>query len=178
MVLLWLGGEPVRAALRYERAAILDGELWRLLTGHLVHFDLRHLLLNLGGAALMVLLFATGYSQKHWLWIIAISVACIDLGFLILEPQLIWYVGVSGVLHGVLAAGAVAWWRTEPRWMAAILTAILLGKLAWEQMQGSLQLSGDMPVVVAAHLYGAIGGGIAALTLIFLQGRANAHRPL
>lgn len=178
LVLLWLGGEPVRAALRYERAAVLDGEWWRLLTGHIAHFDLRHLLLNLGGAALMVLLFASGYSPKQWLWIIAVSVACIDIGFLILEPQLLWYVGVSGVLHGVLAAGAVAWWRTEPKWMAATLTVIVIGKLAWEQMQGGLQLSGDMTVVVAAHLYGAIGGGIAAAALIILGRRANAHRPL
>jgi rhomboid family GlyGly-CTERM serine protease len=108
MVLLWLGGEPVRAALRYERAAILEGEVWRLFTGHIVHFDLRHLVLNLAGAGLMVLLFATGYAFRHWLWILAASVVAIDVGFFVLEPQLLWYVGVSGVLHGVLAAGAVA----------------------------------------------------------------------
>jgi rhomboid family GlyGly-CTERM serine protease len=178
MVLLWLGGEPVRAALRYERAAILDGEVWRLLTGHLVHFDLRHLVLNLAGAGLMVLLFGSGYSARHWLWILAASVVAIDAGFFVLEPQLLWYVGVSGVLHGVLAAGAVSWWRTEPKWMASILTVIVIGKLGWEQMQGGLQLSGDMPVVVAAHLYGAVGGILAALALIPLQGRANTHRPL
>ena len=37
------------------------------------------------------------------------SVAMIDLGFVLFEPQLDWYVGLSGVLHGALAAGAVSW---------------------------------------------------------------------
>jgi len=178
MVLLWLGGDAVRVALRYEREAVLSGEIWRLLTGHLVHFDLRHLALNLVGAALMVVLFAAGYSMAQWLWILAASVIAIDIGFLWLEPQLIWYVGVSGVLHGVLAAGAVAWWRTESTWMAAALTAIVVSKLGWEQWQGGLHLSGDLPVVVAAHLYGAIGGLFAALVLSVWMGRANDNRPL
>ncbi|MBC7983971.1 MAG: hypothetical protein H7Y02_08960, partial [Candidatus Obscuribacterales bacterium] len=47
MVLLWSGGTQVTEALRYHRAGILAGQFWRLLTGHLVHFDFRHLALNL-----------------------------------------------------------------------------------------------------------------------------------
>ena len=78
-----------------------------------------------------------------------------------LEPQLEWYVGLSGVLHGALAAGAIGWWRHESKPLALALTAVLVGKLAWEQWQGALPLSGDMPVVVDAHLYGAIGGALA-----------------
>jgi membrane associated rhomboid family serine protease len=91
----------------------------------------------------------------------------IDLGFLLLEPQLKWYVGASGVLHGALAAGAIAWWRTESRTMALTLSAIVFGKLAWEQVHGALPLAGEMPVIVDAHLYGAIGGAIA-VTFIWL----------
>jgi len=178
MVLLWLGGDAVRVALRYEREAVLNGEIWRLISGHIVHFDLRHLALNLGGAALMVLLFAANYSWLPWIWILSVSVVAIDIGFLWLEPQLIWYVGVSGVLHGVLAAGAVAWWRTESKWMSAALTAIVVGKLSWEQWQGGLHLSGNMPIIVDAHLYGAIGGLVAALVLNAWMGRAKSNRPL
>ena len=69
--------------------------------------------------------------------------------------------GLSGVLHGALAAGAIGWWRHESRPLALALTAVLVGKLAWEQWHGALPLSGDMPVVVDAHLYGAIGGALA-----------------
>jgi hypothetical protein len=51
------------------------------------------------------------------------------------------------------------------------LSAILLGKLAWEQSVGALPLSGDLAVVVDAHLYGALGGLIVGLMLWIREGR-------
>jgi rhomboid family GlyGly-CTERM serine protease len=163
MVLLSLATDV--HALRYEREAILQGEWWRLLTGHLVHFDLHHLLLNLAGLALIAALFPSEYSMGSWLLIVLTSVLAIDVGFFYLRPSLVWYVGASGALHGALAAGAIKWWREQPRWLAGALTAILLGKLAWEQTHGGLPLSGSMPVVVDAHLFGTAGGACAALAL-------------
>lgn len=179
MVLLWLGGAGVQAALRYERDAVLDGEYFRLITGHLVHFDLRHLSLNVAGAALIALLFARTYALWQWIAVLAVSVLSIDLGFLIFKPQLDWYVGASGVLHGALAAGAIAWWRTESRLFAFILSAIVVGKLAHEQLQGALPLAGELPVIVDAHLYGALGGGAtAAIVELWLwRGRKSGRTP-
>ena len=91
-----------------------------------------------------------------------LSIAFIDVGFVFYEPQLQWYVGFSGVLHGALAAGAIAWWRSESRALALTLSVFFVGKLLWEQLHGALPLSGDLPVVVDAHLYGALGGAVAA----------------
>src|SRR5688572_32682494 len=48
-----LAGDAGRAALRYERAGVAAGELWRLLTGSMVHLGPRHLALNM--AALVAL---------------------------------------------------------------------------------------------------------------------------
>jgi len=90
-----------------------------------------------------------------------------------LQPQLLWYVGLSGVLHGALAAGGVAWWRYESKPMAALLSAIFFGKLTWEQWQGALRLSGGLPVVVDAHLYGACGG-VTAAAILWLRDRSRA----
>jgi rhomboid family GlyGly-CTERM serine protease len=176
LVLLSLGGESWREALRYERAAVLRGEYWRLVTGHLVHGTTQHLLLNVLGLGVMAALFPREFSLRGWLFIAAASVAVIDLGFVLWEPQLEWYVGLSGVLHGVLAAGAIAWWRHESKGFALALTAILAAKLAWEQWRGALPLSGDMPVIVDAHLYGAIGGALAAGALWALR-RGWSPRP-
>jgi len=164
-VLLALGGEPVRLALRYERPAVLAGEYWRLLTGHWVHASSAHLLLNMAGLGLMTLLLARDYSLRQWLVVLLASVFAIDAGLVFFQPQLNWYVGLSGVLHGTLAAGAVAWWRHE-RWPLALMLSVgLAGKLAWEQWHGALPLSGDLPVIVDAHLYGALGGLAAGLGL-------------
>ena len=175
MVLLLMGGDPVRNALRYERAAILDGEIWRLATAHWVHGDLEHLLLNLLGASIITSLFTRTYRPAQWVWILIASVCAIDIGFLICEPQLEWYVGVSGALHGALAAGTVAWWRRESGPLTIALTAIVVGKLAWEQWHGASLLADDMTVIVNSHLYGAIGGLIAA---IVVELRTTTQGPL
>lgn len=162
------GGEAWRAALRYERTAVLAGEYWRLLTAHLVHGDVRHLLLNLSGLGLSMVLFSRAYKVREWGLIILASMVSMDIGFVFLKPQMQWYLGFSGVLHGMLAAGALAWWRLGPRLSALVLTLVVIAKLSWEQRWGALPLTGGLPVVVAAHLYGALGGGLAA-TLLWLD---------
>jgi len=163
---LWGGSQQDwRAALRYERAGVLAGEYWRLLTAHLIHGDLRHLGLNLAGLGLLAALFPRAYTAAGSLLIVLGSIAAIDLGLVFLEPQLDWYLGLSGVLHGLLAAGALSWWRRESKSFALVITTILVAKLAWEQTHSALPLSGDMPVVVDAHLYGALGGAVAATLL-------------
>jgi rhomboid family GlyGly-CTERM serine protease len=179
VVLISLGGEPTRLALRYERSAIVAGEYWRLVTGHLVHGSLAHLLLNLAGLGLIVALFPRHYSLQQWLLISAAGAACIDVMFVFYEPQLQWYVGLSGVLHGLLAAGALAWWKQETSTLASILSLLLVAKLVWEQFYGALPLSGDMPVIVNAHLYGALGGLLSGLLIhLALQDWFARRRPL
>jgi len=171
VVLLSLGGEAVRLALRYERTAILNmGEYWRLISGHFVHGSIQHMAVNVAGLGLIAALFPRGYALSDWLVIGGLSLIAIDVGFVWYQPQLDWYVGLSGVLHGALAAGAIVWWRRESKALAAILAALLVGKLIWEQWQGALPLSGDIPVIVDAHLYGA-GGGLVAGVLLWCSER-------
>ena len=95
--------------------------------------------------------------------IIAASIAAIDAGLWFLDPAIEWYVGASGWLHGVLAAGALAHLRRREA-DGYLLAVLLTVKLAVEQ-RGALPLAGDMPVVVQAHLYGAMGGLAVALCL-------------
>ena len=101
-----------------------------------------------------------------------LGLVTIDLGFVFWEPQLTWYVGLSGVLHGALAAGAIAWWRYETKRLALALSVIFGGKLVWEQLHGALPLSGGLAVVVDAHLYGALGGVIAG-TILWMNTRTE-----
>jgi rhomboid family GlyGly-CTERM serine protease len=164
--------------LRYERGAVLRGEWWRLLPGHLVHGDAQHLLFNMLGTVLVAALFPQTYTVGRWLTVLLVSAGAIDLGFLVFDPGLEWYVGISGVLHGALAAGAVAWWRTRRRGLACALTLFLIGKLLWEQLHGSLPLVTGLPVIVGAHLYGVIGGVIAALCVGFPWNRRTGRASL
>lgn len=165
-------GEHARLLLRYEREAVLQGEYWRLFTAHFVHGSWLHLGLNCAGLGLIAALFPHHYSPRQWLLIGLVSLVAIDLGFVFWEPQLTWYVGLSGVLHGALAAGAISWWRYEAKRLALALSVIFVGKLLWEQLHGALPLSGGLAVVVDAHLYGALGGVIAG-TILWMNTRAE-----
>lgn len=100
-----------------------------------------------------------------------LSAVAIDTDLVFWEPQIAWYVGLSGVLHGALAGGAVSWWQYQPKRLSIGLTAILVGKLATEYWHGGLGLAGAVPVVVEAHRYGALGG-LAAGLILWL----HAHR--
>ncbi len=163
LLLASAGGDTVRAFARFERAAIADGEYGRLLTAHVVHLGLRHTVLNVLGLVLMWALFARDYRPGRWLVIVFASIIAIDAGLWFLAPEVQWYVGASGWLHGVLAAGTLAHVRRRDPdgW---ILAVFLVGKLGLEQWH-ALPLAGDVPVVVQAHLYGALGGLAAALCL-------------
>ena len=173
-LILLFSGETGREWLRYDRAGIAAGEIWRLLTGHLVHLGVSHAILNVAGLVLVWLLVGRAYRWNQWLWVMAGSLAAIDMGLWFGAPSLDWYVGLSGLLHGMLAAGVVAG-LVERSGEAAILAAVVAGKLAWEQFAGPLpgsEATSGGAVIVDAHLYGVIGGTLVALILIRVRGRA------
>jgi rhomboid family GlyGly-CTERM serine protease len=161
--LLAAGGDELRDAGRYERAALESGEYWRLVSGHLVHLGLGHLWPNLAAAAIIAVLFDGVFRSADWLRVGAAAAAAIDLGLYVLEPQVLWYVGLSGVLHGYVAAGALALLARRDK-LGLVLTIGLAAKVIFEQVFGPLPFTAESvggPVVVAAHLYGVVGGLLA-----------------
>lgn len=166
LVALSLAGDAATLALRYDRVAVAAGEWWRLLGAHLVHFDRSHLLMNLAGLVLLWWLFVRDARWRDWAIAGLVSALTIDAGLWFLEPDLGWYVGLSGVLHGWWAAAALA---ARARWPLEgwVTLGLLALKLALEQSGGGLstELGATLAVVVDAHLYGALGGLGAALAL-------------
>ena len=168
LLLLTAAGDPGRLLLRYDRAGLAVGQWWRLLTAHVVHLGLRHALLNCLGLLLMWALFARDYSPWGWAVILIGAIAGVDAGLWLADSTVRWYVGSSGVLHGVLAAGALAKAR-RGEIEGGVLIAALAAKLAYEHWVGALPLAGTPDVVVDAHLYGVLG----ALTVApFLKPRS------
>ncbi|MEX0706444.1 MAG: rhombosortase [Woeseia sp.] len=172
-----LGGETVRTALRYSRPDIGAGELWRLASGHLVHLGWSHFAMNVTALLLIWLLVGRSFRPSQWLLITAVVMAGIDAGFWFIDTQLLWYVGLSGVLHGLLVAGLVGAW-SQSRIEVPLLLLLLAAKLAYEQLFGAMpgsESSAGGAVVVNAHLYGALAGGVAALLAIRYNGRHHAQ---
>lgn len=168
---LVLSGQDGSLWFRYDRNSILTGELWRVITGHFVHLGWKHFAMNIAGLVLIWLLFGRLMSARKWVICIIVNALFISIGFIIFNKELHWYVGLSGILHGMFVCGAIAsiaqGYRTE-----ALLLLLLAGKLLWEQLEGSLPGSASFAggdVVVDAHLYGALIGAICAIFLVRKQ---------
>jgi rhomboid family GlyGly-CTERM serine protease len=155
-------------SLRYERAALL-AEPWRLLTAHLVHLGWIHLALNMTALLITWSLLGRTIGAGGWCVVIVTCAVGVSLGLAWFSPAVTWYVGFSGILHGMLAAGALAGLRCM-RLMASILLALLLAKLGFEQFvsgNGVTSMLVGGAVIVDAHLYGTIAGAFCGAFWLF-----------
>lgn len=170
LALLEAGGDTVRDALSYDRAGLSAGQWWRVLSAHFVHLDPNHALLNGMGVVLMWALFARDYSPGRWAAIYLFSSLCISAGLWLWNPEVSYYVGASGALHGVMTAGTLAHLRRRDLdgW---ILAVFIVAKLGFEQYNGAMPFSDSGTTMVDAHLYGAVGGFVLAL---FLRSRPRS----
>jgi rhomboid family GlyGly-CTERM serine protease len=172
------GGPRVFALLAYERSSILDGEVWRLLTTYLVHAGLGHLLWNVSATAVVALAVARALSARRWLAAALVVALGSSLGVLLLQPGVRAMAGLSGLLHGLLAAGAAAEVRRGER-LAWVFLGLLAAKIAWELLAGPTSLGAATVgerVAVGAHACGALAGLLAGLTLP-VSASASAERP-
>lgn len=152
-------------AFEWSSTAIQGGEFWRLLTGHWVHLGLNHLLLNLAGLMVTGLLFTRHPPLPMWISYLIIAQLAISSGLFLVAPELAWYRGFSGSLHGLLVFTALYNLRMDTRWSLIVLVFILL-KLAMENFLyppvGENPLIGGH-VIVQSHWLGALTGLIAGL---------------
>jgi rhomboid family GlyGly-CTERM serine protease len=161
MTAIGFSGDALYQTLRYDRAAVRGGELWRLITAHLVHLGVGHLVMNLLALVLIGFLFAPFLKGVGWLASGLGAIAAIAAGLFFLAPQVGWYVGFSGVLHGLIAGGVIAALRSGEWRFGLGFGLLLLAKLLWEQRFGPLpgsEAAAGGAVLVDAHLYGALGG--------------------
>ncbi len=170
---LALAGAPLTAALRYERTALANGEWWRVLTAHLVHLDAAHAVVNGAGLVLVWGIVLHELAALRWALIVLAAAVSITAGLWLLYPQVTWYVGASGVLHGMLAAGVLVGVARGDR-VSLVALVLLVAKLGYEALAGPLAFTEGKPVVTAAHWLGAAGGAVLALGFV-LWDRRQEH---
>jgi len=167
-VLQALGWED---AWRYDRSQVEQGAYWLILSANLVHLNWSHWGLNITGLAIVAFFFSAHASIEQWFLVLLVSSACVGVGVSWLNPDIHYYVGLSGVLHGLFIFGALREIRMYPL-SGYVLFAILLAKLIWELANGALPGSESLTggrVLTDAHFYGAVGGFLCWLLIILWQ---------
>lgn len=157
---LALLGEPARIGLSFDRSALEQGEVWRLVSNSLVHLGVYHALLNLLGLAALIALCPQPLTVREWLRRLVCLSLFTSAGLYLLVPNVGNYVGLSGVLHGLFVLGLVPMVRRRDL-IASGCLLYLIGKLAWEFFAGApvsdSQAIGGR-VVTEAHLLGTLAG--------------------
>lgn len=160
--------------LEFDRHALLAGQLWRLWTGHLVHYSMRHALIDfavvLAAAVIVVQLSASpGAGMRRLLAALGLGAPFVSLGMLAVAPHCLYYRGASGIAAMlVVMAGGALWPRAARSTRATLLlmAATLLAKICAEAAgvtHGWSDLPADVMVAWQAHLLGVVAGALALM---------------
>ena len=172
-------------ALDYRRHRIAGGQVWRLVTAHLMHLNATHVALDVAGLLLVAWIFSRELDWKRQALALLIGAAFVDFGLWGFHPEVERYVGLSGALHAPFAAGAMRWLLAQPAvpadatlrlrraWGAGLLIG-LVAKLALESAGDAFWLHAThFDVVTAAHRLGSVGGALYGVALRMTMPRSR-----
>jgi rhomboid family GlyGly-CTERM serine protease len=167
----------VLSALEFDSAAIHQGELWRLLSGNLVHFGRNHFLLDVGVFLILGLLYEP-YFRRSFPWLLLTMGLAIGLACFSFADEHTRMRGLSGVDSGLFAAALYVefglarkersrWWWVGP---TAILFAVktMYETTTGEPLLGTESLLGPMKLATTAHLSGVVAA------ILFCAARQDA----
>jgi len=128
VVALWPDASPL---LEFDRVAVGAGDWWRVLTGHLTHFGLEHLVWDAGVFAVLGVLCERRH-RRATLACLGAAAVLIPAATWLLVPEIRTYRGLSGLdtalfaLLGVMMVMGIKIpmgpvWRTQTRSAAAYL---------------------------------------------------------
>jgi rhomboid family GlyGly-CTERM serine protease len=145
--------------LQYDRAAILHGEVWRLITGHFVHWTPAHLAWDL----LAFIILGAICLRRRWLFAtVVIATALIVSTFLLVMcPEVAMYRGLSSI-DSALWMWAVFIIGERRVGLALTLLALFIGKVMIESV-GAVLFVHDITILPVVHLLGAAAGFCAAV---------------
>lgn len=170
----WRTGVP-----SYDRAAILQGEAWRLITGHLAHWSPQHLLWD-------VLVFAAlgafcEHERGHLRFAGVLFAAALTVSAYLFRacPEVGEYRGLSAI-DSALWCWAAMIVAPRSRSLAMFLIATFAGKVMIEVSSGAalfVPLAGSVRVLPSVHVVGALVGLCALMTADSSTSRTRLDEP-
>ncbi|PSU33420.1 rhombosortase [Photobacterium lutimaris] len=148
----------IQPLLVWLRPAITHGEIWRLVSGNLTHTNWAHMIMNSLGLAIITFIFRRYLSATRLAFLILSTAGFI--GVALWFSPMHWYAGLSGVLHGVFAWGAIQDIKAKDK-LGWLLLLAVIAKVIWEQVAGGSASSAELigaRVAVEAHLAGTLAG--------------------
>ena len=110
-------------------------EPWRLLSAHIFHLDVQHAFFNAAGLVVVSVFFARHFTVRTWINAVLVIAVLTSVGvWLIGQPQR--YVGLSGLIHGLLVMSLLLEWSKQgyarQDWFPPVVVALLVLKVMLE----------------------------------------------
>jgi rhomboid family GlyGly-CTERM serine protease len=162
-VAVYMALGPAPEQLVFDRAAIAQGEWWRLLTAHWVHGDNGHAAWDIVMLAVLGGLFEPRLAGKLP-WVLLFGSLAVDAWLWWGEPSLRYYCGLSGILNTLLVVGLLQLWRDRRQPLILWVLGLSAIKVAFEIAQGQAVLTRTVwPSVPTTHAAGMICGLLLAV---------------
>ena len=158
--------------LQFTREGIGEGQWWRFVTGNFVHLSWRHFMMNFIAFGAIFALYPNNLSVRAWVSVLLLCALSVTLGIWIFSPDIHWYVGLSGALHGLLVTLIIVDYVDHKHGLNLLLLLAVIAKLVWEGKMGPVpgsELTAGGPVVVQAHLYGFVGGLLMSACIVIFN---------
>lgn len=115
--------------------ALVWQEPWRLLSAHIFHLDFQHAFFNAAGLVLVTVFFARHFTVRTWINAVLVIAVLTSIGvWLFGQPQR--FVGLSGVIHGLLVMCLLLEWSkqgyTRQDWLPPVVIVLLGVKVILE----------------------------------------------
>lgn len=146
------------------RGPTLDGQWWRLWSGHLVHYTAQHALLDALALFLFGAIAERAIGSRRLLLELLLAAPAISLALLASAPALIEYRGASGLATFLAGRALPALWRNS-RPLAQLLGLALLLRTIGEALALPLASASLPPDVLTAWPAHAFGLACAALAI-------------
>lgn len=171
--------EPVSSHwLMFDRDAINNGQVWRLFSAHFVHLSMPHLLGNAMGVALLAYIAGRSLNNLVGISLLIWCVLVVGVGLYGYADYLQRYVGLSGVLHGLLLVAPFI----SPfysRRIAMCFLLVIVSKVIWEQSSfyDDMAMAGLIGgrVEANAHMLGVLAGLFFLIIYYVQRGKADGE---
>ena len=150
----------------------LHHEWWRLITGHWVHTNTPHLLMNMSSLWVLLALYRQAPSRPSGHQLVGLSLVLSGLTGLFLHiahPEVSPYQGLSGVWHGLAVWLALHHWQSDRSRLSLALGALLSLKLMAEQASVVNTAPTAQWIGARVAIEGHLGGALAGLALHLCQ---------
>jgi len=163
-VFVYLVLGPAPEWLIFDRKAVLQGEVWRLVTGHWVHSDAEHALWDIAALGILSVILD---KLSRVLLIISLTLGTfgVDIWIWYINESLAYYCGLSGILNTVFISVIFSLWEKTENSILWIVFTGAVAKVLLEIVTGQAVFTQTAwPSVPEVHAVGLLIGIVTMLS--------------